>query len=72
MGPGSVAGTRVWTEFCLGLWQRRYSAGSLAGRQHSLGACAVPADVINKVRRIFARDIWEPSAADSVSEVPGA
>ncbi len=56
-GPGSVTGTRDWTEFCLGLRRRRFSAGSLARRQNSRGACAVPADVSYQVRWVFARDI---------------
>jgi hypothetical protein len=72
MGPGSGTGTGVWTEFCLGLRRRRLSAGSLACGQNLWGACAVPADVSNKVRRIFALDVWEPRTADSVLEVPRA
>jgi hypothetical protein len=30
LGPGSVTGTCVGTEFCLGLRRRRFSASSLA------------------------------------------
>jgi hypothetical protein len=70
--PGSVTGTRVRTEFCLGLRRRRFSAGSLARGQKLWRACTVPADVSKKVRWIFARDIWESGAAYSVSEIPRA
>jgi hypothetical protein len=67
VSPGYVTGTRVLTEFCLGLRRRRFGAASLARRQNSRGACAVPTDVSKKVRRIFARNVWESGAAHSVS-----